>query len=341
MQELTRKLIYLGFISLLAIFSSSAIAGTECSNAIRGINLAGAAFAGDKLPGIAGKDYYFPKIEHLKLANDGGFNAIRLPILWERLQPNLFAPLDETYSRMLLLFLDQAYRNHQVVIVDIHNYGRYKKELIGTTKVPSIAFADMWKKLATLIHKSPALYAYGLMNEPHHSQGLWHTAAQFGVNAIRKVDSSHLIYVAGDDWSNPTSWPKSNPQPFVTDPSDKVVYEAHIYFDDDFSGRYANPIGNVDLKYRAESRLLPFVSWLKKFKQKGAIGEWGVPTDDPAYDDATEALLSITNAECIDWFVWVGAMRPNYILSLEPLNRESKHLFQKLKAELFRGKKNQ
>ncbi|ACT48690.1 glycoside hydrolase family 5 protein [Methylotenera mobilis] len=341
MQKLIRKLICMTLLSLLSCFHTNVNASTECSSAIRGVNLAGAEFAGDKLPAMAGKNYFFPKIEHLQRANNAGFNAIRLPISWESLQPNLYGALDETYANLLLSFLNQAYLNHQVVIVDVHNYGRYKKELIGSAQVPSEAFADMWKKLATILHKHPALYAYGLMNEPHHTQGLWHITAQFGLNAIREVDTSHLIYVAGDDWSSASSWPKSNPQPFVTDPSDKIVYEAHIYFDDDFSGRYAKPIGNVNLKARTEARLLPFVSWLKKYKQKGVIGEWGVPTDDPAYDDATETFLSITNTECLDWFVWVaGYMRPSYVLSLDSLDGKPKHLLQKLKDRLIKEPAN-
>jgi endoglucanase len=319
------------FICIAAL--NNAFADSLCPNQIRGVNLAGAEFGGDHLPGVAGRDYKFPSMLQLNYYSNAGFNATRLPLSWERLQPKLFGDLDKTYTELLLAYMDQAQRAGQRVVVDVHNYDRYRNQIVGSPEVPPEAFRDLWKRLALLLRQQPALYAYGLMNEPHNiPPGLWHSTAQFGVDGIREVDSEHFIYVAGNDWSGAASWPKSNPQPFVNDPGNKIVYEAHVYFDDDFSGRYQKQIGNIDLGDRVHARLQPFISWLTTFHQKGVIGEWGIPTKDLELKGAVDSFISTTNAACLDWFIWSGGQwSPAYNLSLEPVNGEDKSMLSYLK----------
>ena len=50
--------------------------------------------------------------------------------------------------RLLKKTLDLAAQNGQKVILDMHNYGRYHGELIGSSKVPYEAYASVWRKLA-------------------------------------------------------------------------------------------------------------------------------------------------------------------------------------------------
>jgi endoglucanase len=324
------------FVFNLLFINSAIAADLQCPHQIRGINLAGPEFSEQSLPGTAGVDYYFPSASHLSYYSQHGFNATRLPLTWERLQPKLFDKLDDNYSNLLLEYMHQANRAGQVVLVDIHNYGRYRGELIGSSKVPSAAFKDLWKRLALLLKDQPALYAYGLMNEPHNTNDSWHSVAQFGVDGIRMVDSEHKIYVAGDNWSSAAAWPNSNPKPFVTDISNKIVYEAHVYFDDNFSGRYEKPIGNINLKERVENRVLPFINWLDKYNVQGVIGEWGVPTSDLSYELAVISFIELTNVKCIDWFVWAGgSWSTGYNLSLEPAGRQDKPILKVISNKLI------
>lgn len=321
---------------LLSMFGlSKAFADNQCPDQIRGINLAGAEFGENGLPGVSAKYFKFPTEAQLKYYSLAGFNAVRLPIGWEKIQPALFGDLDKTYSTNLLTFMDQAQKYHQRVVIDIHNYARYRDRLLGSSDVPASAFYDLWKKLASIVHNHPALYAYSLMNEPHDTQNLWHEAAQYGINAIRTIDKLHLIYVDGDEWSGAASWPKANPRPFVSDPFNKVVYDAHSYFDDDFSGRYKKMGENVNFKDRINARLQPFIFWLKTNKQKGVIGEWSLPANDPKFNNAVDSFIDITNAECLDWFIWAGGQwKADYELSLEPVNGQDKVLLKKLKEYL-------
>ncbi len=310
------KILRLSMLVLLLMFSTNKIFAS-CVNPIRGINLT-------PLPSgwYQGKtEFVFPKLSQIDYYKSVGFNAIRLPLEWESLQPVLNGDLNARFLRHTIDFLDKAHSRGMKVVIDLHNYARYQGHIIGSPDVPAIALKDVWRRLAVSLSKHPAVYAYGLMNEPHHTGGLWSTVAQFGVDGIREVDSEHLIYVAGDDWSSAFSWPKTHPEPFVRDPKNKIVYEAHIYFDDNFSGKYKTGVGSVDLSSRVEQRIRPFLNWLKANGQRGVFGEFGVPMDDLNWLIALNKFLDITDESCIDWFVWAGgSWRDSYELSLEPLN---------------------
>lgn len=325
------QLIILSQILFSVLGFNYAVAGAQCVNQLRGINLAGAEF-GERLPGVSGRDFKFPNESHIRYYTQAGFNAIRLPISWERIQPVLHGELDSAYSKELLKFMDQSANFGQLVVVDIHNYARYRGQIIGSPSVSPEAFRNLWSRLAKLLNKHPALYAYGLMNEPHHTQDLWHSIAQFGVDGVRAVDKTHIIYVAGDSWSGASSWPKVNPKPFVNDPNSKVVYEAHVYFDDDFSGRYQKFSSNTNYAERVRTRLQPFIIWLQENQQKGVIGEWGVPSNDAMFNDAIVEFEKVASSVCLDWFVWAGGQwSPNYNLSLEPIDGKDKVLLDILK----------
>lgn len=296
-----------------------------CSDSIRGINVSGAEFSSKKLPGRLSFDYFFPTQQDLQYYKNKGFNAIRFPILWERLQPELFGEVDHNYYSYINQLLNDANEVGINVVIDLHNYGRYRGSLVGSEEVPFSAFADIWFRLAGLINTSPALYAYGIMNEPHDTKGLWFEAAQVAVDAIRQVDSIHRIYVAGDHWSNSHIWHKVQPKPFVKDSANLIVYEAHTYFDKDFSGRYKN--SNQLPQEPVALVLNSFTKWLKEHNQKGAIGEWGMPADNPEWLPIAESFLIEADKHCLDWFVWAGGPRwGNYQLSLQPVNGEEKVL---------------
>ncbi len=303
-------------LSAALVFAPLASAYATCAAPIRGINLV-------PLPTgwyNGAVELKFPTAAHVAYYKNVGINTIRLPIVWENIQPTLNGELNARYLKNAVDFLDIANAQGMKVLIDLHNYGRYQEKIIGTADVPAAAFNDVWRRLAGAFRLHPAVYAYGLMNEPHDTNGLWHTVAQSGVNGVRAMDTSKPIYVGGDSWSNSQRWPQVNPTPFVNDPSNLIVYEAHIYFDDDFSGRYKTPVGSTDMTARAAQRLQPFITWLAATKQRGAIGETGVPMDDPRWLLALKKFLDMSDAACLDWFIWAGGgWRETYELSHEPI----------------------
>jgi endoglucanase len=302
-----------------------------CTDPIRGINLT-------PLPTgwyNGAVELKFPTEAHIVYHKGVGFNAIRLPLDWDKMQPSLYGELNARYLAHTIEFLDKANAHGMKVLIDLHNYARYSNQLIGTASVPADAFKNIWIRLAGALSKHPAVYAYGIMNEPHDTGDLWHTVAQSGVDGIRTVDATHIIYVSGDSWSSAQRWPTVNPKPFVKDSANKIVYEAHAYFDDDASGRYKTAIGSTDLSKRVEQRVLPFLDWLKVNNQKGMIGEFGVPMEDSRWLIALTKFLDISDTTCTDWFIWAGgAWRETYELNLEPINGVDRPQIELIRARL-------
>ncbi|HRY05374.1 MAG TPA: hypothetical protein P5256_19730, partial [Beijerinckiaceae bacterium] len=60
-----------------------------------GVNLAGAEFGAP--PGKADKDFHFPSEAEFAWAKKKGFAVVRLPFLWERLQPVLEKDFDAAH----------------------------------------------------------------------------------------------------------------------------------------------------------------------------------------------------------------------------------------------------
>jgi hypothetical protein len=272
-----------------------------------GINLSGAEFG---VKHVYGKDYYIPGRSEVNYYADRGVKLIRLPIMWERMQSSLGGQLNSADVALVKQFLADAHARSVDVILDLHNYGRYDGKTIGSADGPTNAqFADFWNKLALEVKDLPALAGYGLMNEPHDmgGAGIWKSAAQAAVDAIRKVDATQAIYANGDGWSGAWSWKEINTDFILSDPANNIIYEAHQYFDRDSSGTYngtydqegAHPNVGVD-------RLKPFFAWLKENNLKGFIGEFGVPSNDPRWLEVQERALSFMKENGVGGTAWGG-----------------------------------
>ncbi|MCI0916761.1 glycoside hydrolase family 5 protein [Pseudomonas stutzeri] len=285
-----------------------------------GVALSGAAFGPSVLPGKHGTNYIYPAESYYKKYAAQGLKLVRLPFLWERMQPRLDAELDAAQLALLTQSLDYAQKYGVKVVLDMHNYYRYYKQPIGSETVPIPSFANAWKRIAQKVGKHPALSGYGLMNEPN-TKGLWPEAALAAAKEIRKVDQTHWIYVAGDRFSSAWHWPQSNTQliadPWMRDPANKLIFEAHMYLDRDTSGLYQDKTETFapDLGI---NRAKPFVDWLRANKLRGFIGEMGVPNYAPDAIVAMDNLLGYLRDNCVPLTYWAaGPWWGNYILSLD------------------------
>src|ERR1700737_2165573 len=63
----------------------------------RGVNIAGAEFGNNNLPGLLGRDYTFNSENTFRYFGEKGLGLMRIPVQWERLQPALHGPLDTAY----------------------------------------------------------------------------------------------------------------------------------------------------------------------------------------------------------------------------------------------------
>jgi endoglucanase len=274
-----------------------------------GVNLCGAEF-GAALPGVYGQDYTYPTEYELDYYNSKGLNLIRLPFRWERVQPALFEPLDRVELERLAAFVDHARRRDKKVIPEPHNFARYRGEVVGTAAAPNAALADLWQRLACQFKCDSAIYAFGLMNEPHDTGGLWPAAAQAAVDAIRAVDPTTWILVPGDQWSGAADWRKDNEHLWVDDPAHRLMYEAHLYFDRDKSGRYVKSYdGEGGSPTIGIDRLRRFRDWLRERNAVGFVGEFGVPArpnEDPRWLESLERFVAHLREIEMSGCYWAG-----------------------------------
>ena len=282
-----------------------------------GINVSGAEYSWMPFASSADLDYL----------ESNGVTLIRLPISWERMQPTLNGSLDQTYLTGLKNFLSDAAAHGMQVIVDLHNYGRYNlnyaqdaaanygitapntadASLIGSAAVPISAFANFWGQLAGAINGQPGLAYYDIMNEPYNmgSSAVWPAAAQAAVNAIRAVDMNTNVLVEGTQWASAYYWPWDNGNLLINDPANKLLYEAHLYFDGNGGGSYrqtydqsgAYPNIGVD-------NFQPFLDWLSAHNAQGFIGEFGVPGDDPRWQIVLDNFMNSLDAHGISGTMW-------------------------------------
>lgn len=145
---------------------------------------------------LENRDYGWPTAESLDYWKSKGVVLIRLPFLWERLQPALNGDFDAGYLAALKRSVGLVRERKMMVLLDLHNYGKYRGQHIGSETVPVEGFADVWRRLALEFKDDPAVCGYGLMNEP--SCKPWVEFVQKAIDAIRAVDAKTAIFVAND-----------------------------------------------------------------------------------------------------------------------------------------------
>jgi endoglucanase len=234
-----------------------------------GVNLAGGEFAGKNsasVPGVYGEfsDYCYPDDDthfpsDLEYYASKNLKLVRLPILWERVQPTLNGSLNQTEVNRIKDFISDANGKGMKVIVDLHNYCRYWTTINGVRKhavlgrdIDKATLGDFWYKLVGELDGYGNIWAWDIMNEPHNlgSDGsnelddgktLWKDTAQIAINEIRRRGSTKRILVPGYFWSNGYRWVEfSDNLKNLTDSANNLVYQAHSYFDRDYSGTYQN-----------------------------------------------------------------------------------------------------
>jgi endoglucanase len=297
------------------------------------INVSGAESSEGKFPGESGTDYFFPSEGYFARWKAKGIRTVRFPVKWERLQPVLGDGLDPTYAGLIDKMLMQANQQGIGVIIDVHNYARYRQQVIGSRKVTVDHYRQLMQRIAERWHDAPALYAYDLMNEPHDdSDAIWPQAAQAGIDGIRKVDRKRLIIVEGRDWASAARWPQNNDALLaLKDPANNLVFSAHLYLDGNGSGTYTDPKNQPIDPDIGVNRAKPFIQWLQKNGRRGQIGEMGFPDDDPRWAVTADRLLTYLQPYCVPLAYWTsGESWGREPMNLEPVDGQDRPQWQVL-----------
>lgn len=316
----------LQFALTLAICATQSADAADRSLPYTGVNMAGGEFAPEKLPGVFERDYTYPDSGSVDYYASKGMTAIRVPVLWERIQPKLGSALDSAEMARLDAVIDHAAAKGLRVILDVHNYAVYRGSMIGTPSVPTSALGDLWRRIAER-YKDKDTVDFGLMNEPNNLKTeTWFEAANNAVAAIRSTGAKNLILVPGNGWSSARSWVDSdygtsNGEVMlgIKDPTNNFVYEVHQYFNSDFTGT-SGDCQNADIGI---ATLTPFTQWARKHHQRGFLGEIGVGAGSTCLDalDRTLRFMSENSDVWIGWTYWAGgAWWPqDYYTNLQPL----------------------
>lgn len=243
-------------------------AESNSSTSYFGLNIGGLASGGSVLPGVAGTNFYVPTDANMDYYHSKNENFVRLPFLWERVQPVLGGALDTTYLGYIQATAAKAAARGMTVLLDVHNFGGYcypAHSVCGSINGvggPTIAqYADLWSRLATAFVGNTAIAGYDLMNEPNGmpTANTVPDMYQSAVTAIRLIDTATPIYLEGDAYASAYGWfgdcancggapiggwnPGGNLDLLnVIDPNDNLVYSAHDYADSDGSGSYPNGV---------------------------------------------------------------------------------------------------
>lgn len=294
--------------------------------AFAGVNLAGAEFG--KVPGKVYTDYAYPTRANINYFAQLGFNVIRVPFKWERLQPNLngdFAPGEQA---LLKGVVDHAASKGVHIVIDPHNYARRRVEkdggasnlLIGSEGLPASAFADFWRRLADLF-KGRQTAIFNLMNEPYGiAAQTWLGIANAAVQAIRETGAGNLILVPGVAYTGAHSWisSKNTLMAGVVDPGNNFAFDVHQYLDRDSSGTTPLAVSPTI----GSQRIKAFQTWARDNRFRGFLGEFGAASDETSLSALNDLCREMeANPDVwLGWTAWAGGgwWPPTYMFNLEP-----------------------
>lgn len=284
-----------------------------------GVNLSGAEFGQDNLPGTFNSDYTWPTNGETAYYQSRGMNFIRLPFRWERLQTTNYsinpiqAVLNPANLARMNAFVTNATSLGMYILLDPHNFMRYYPNprtsyetattgLVGDyagSTCPNVDFSNFWYQIAT-IYQSNSHVFFGLNNEPNTMQETQLvTSLNIAIAAIRAAGATNMIFVPGNQYTGAWTW--SNPQPSgegaansvamlgIVDPGNNFVYEVHQYLDSNGSGSN-DGIVSTNIGWQ---RLTNFTAWARANNVKGFLGEYGVPAN--TLGSGTNGGVALTN----------------------------------------------
>lgn len=295
----------------------------------RGINRAGLEY-GDDWDGWTGQTYFdhisSPSAE-LTYYKSKGFNVIRLPISWERIQHVRGGAFDRTYSGYVTNFIATATAQGFYIVLDLHNYNRYADGAFNSAGAQLSSFtirtmgdgvltiadlSDVWTRLMALVGTNPKVIL-NLMNEPHDFpmvSTVWFAGVQTVINAIRATGSTQLILVPNSRGSDVDHWSSYSPNMSnvtdstnptdsvaalaITDSAGNYAFDMHSYQDSPTSATsYSTQVANV-------------TTWAKTHGKRLFLSELGIQntTANATGTAAIGGLLSSLNTNSAEWIGW-------------------------------------
>ncbi|KAF2758237.1 glycoside hydrolase [Pseudovirgaria hyperparasitica] len=284
-----------------------------------GINLSGAEFGEGKFPGDYGIDYTWYNKSTIDTLISVGINHLRVNFLMERLTPgSLTGAFDPYYLGNLTDQIDYITSKGAYAMVQPHNYGRFYDEIITDTA----GFKTWWLNVARL-YKDNDKVVFDINNEFYDmDQQLVFELNQAGIDGIRGAGANkQWITPEGNSWTAASTWVSSgNGASLVklVDPSDKLIYQMHLYLDTDASGNDQTCVSGTIF----EERLVAATTWLRENKKLGLIGEFAGGANELCIQAFIGGLKYLkANRDVWTGHMWwaAGPWWDGYPYSMEPL----------------------
>jgi endoglucanase len=292
----------------------SGLAQADCRSArLTGVNLSGAEFATEHLPGVLGTDYAYPSREDLAFFKATGMNTIRLPFRWERVQHTPFAALDAAELAQIGKVLAWSRAMDLCLVLDLHNYGSFGTQAIGSPSISPRAFEDVWLRLLAAF-PDPAHTAFGLMNEPAAMPvPQWMALAQSTVLALRQAGARHLLLVGSGRWSGAHEWAKSYDgvtaaEAFASfrDPLNHYAVELHQYADPGYTGTRFECVKPAELTAAMQT----LARWSKVHRVRFFMGEFAMAGTPDCLVDLRALLEPMQDGSVwLGWTWWTAGAR--------------------------------
>ncbi len=320
-----RELGHLGGIAAAALCSTQG-AASDTPQRLFGLNVAGGEFG--VIPGVYGRDYVYPDLAAFRRYRALGFNCVRVPFRWERLQPVLGGKLDRRETARLLELVSRASKTDLTLVLDLHNYARRRlpsdnwavEHVLGSPALATFHLADIWRRLAVELAGARHVI-FGLMNEPFGiSAADWLAAANEALAAIRATKALQLVLVPGTAYTGAHSWHAAGNTVLsrIEDKADRYLVEVHQYFDADSSGTAKDAVSATI----GSERVRAFEAWCRENGLRAFLGEFGASRDETSCSALDNLCAAVQQSDDVwaGWTAWAAGpwWPPEYPFKLEP-----------------------
>ncbi len=292
-----------------------------------------------------GENYTKNPDSNYVLVEQIGFKHVKIAFDWQALEPTLGKKFNGEYLTHIQEQVSLAKNHNLKVILDMHNFARRggeEKGLVIGKQISIGDFARTWKQLSSVFIQNDTVVAYNLMTEPfemptpttpqnYSSSSTATQMYQKAVDEIRENGDKKLLIVQLDQWAsiaNFTANYGTDPKPWIIDPENKVLYEAHHYFDSNRSGYYKGE--GINLKTSIETlknEAKPYLDWCKRHNLKAYVGEIGIP-NTPQLQPVLKEYLQFLRSNNANWTYWTMGVSGWYNsptgVAPKTINRETK-----------------
>lgn len=310
--------------------------------------LRGAPARPPRLRGVVGPKSYVPGL--LPAMAAWKVNLVRWQIVnpdWPREDVPACSPAygDWLEQKMneLALVLDEAQQLGIKVAIDLHTLpgGRLPDGTLrlAVEKPVQDYYIEVWRKIAARFRGHPAVWAYGLMNEPVQNRpsppgvpDWWH-AQKRAAEAVREIDPRTPVLIACDQWNSPEGFAWMEP---VWVPG--VIYEVHVYWPHEYTHQgfekpweqkitYPGTFNERPLDRDALARqLAPVREFQRAYGARIYVGEFSVVRWAPGADRYLSDAIALFEDYGWDWTYHAFGERSAWNLDHRNLPPESENV---------------